>query len=941
MRKTQKTHIALVFLFVFASFLSLLTPLSTPIANAADITETQKEQCYSKFNGKDIIISRLNNADATLFNTICMGTAYCQYTGAGTAVDSKRVSCPNPNVNDPAITAQAAQAETAPLVKLVCGDAPTGEAAQSVFQACAVSVRSIYNSCQQYGGGITGGGIVDAETTATCAAPKINQIAGASKVTVDSAKNAIQSGRDEKDQILTAAATANVQKQCEEDGGTWTDGKCNPKEEEAANEAICAGGALGWVLCPISELAIEITQKLADIIENLLVFTPLTASKQGDAIKAIWQIVVNIANILLVIVFLFIIYSQATSMGLSSYGIKKMLPKVIVAAILMNLSFYICAIAVDIANILGQSVKGIIAAGFAALPPPESGELGLYDGSTGIQKIVTSILTVVGGGAILYATGTIALVMPVVVSAAIAMFTAFAVIIFRQVAIVILIILAPLAFVAWVLPNTESWFKKWLTFFRNLLLMFPLIMAIFYGAAFMSNVILLTAKDSSWAEDWVIQLMALAVLVIPLFALPFILKTIGGVAERFGLWTNNKQKGVLDRSRNKANERMKRIRGNNAARLSNIEWGKNHDGTAKTGRTAKFARGAASTAGFVGGYGARRDWKNKQQEANAHRIQEEQIFDRLADTDKQTGEPTARADRYARAAAGAGGEKNAERIRRLALEQKKKELSDEVNRASSAMVTQGAMDSGAYYYEFDKDGNQVAEYADHGRAMTAVARGDSTIGVVKVGEARTADAAKKNTITGNTAEKRYAAMKRMTDIGDGAALGYALYGDKNQGIKALGDDQISDFVQFAGDNAGKIAPKLSHLITNDNGLNGVSGAALAQWHGNEFKVAASRVRQLREQGNTKAADKIQEAVEKAYQTLSTDDNLAQDFKQKHVTAMNDFNEILSGTKARAVMREYGDKLDLNPTGEINDPSGTVAPNVPAVSGNAAARGYHL
>ncbi|MCZ6324111.1 hypothetical protein O5165_25825, partial [Escherichia coli] len=43
--------------------------------------------------------------------------------------------------------------------------------------------------------------------------------------------------------------------------------------------------------------------------------------------------------------------------GLNNYSIKKMLPRLIVAAILVNLSYYICAIAVDISNILGHSLQ--------------------------------------------------------------------------------------------------------------------------------------------------------------------------------------------------------------------------------------------------------------------------------------------------------------------------------------------------------------------------------------------------------------------------------------------------------------------------------------------------------------------------------------------------------------------------------------------------------
>lgn len=477
----------------------------------------------------------------------------------------------------------------------------------------------------------------------------------------------------------------------------------------------------------------------------------------------------------------------------------------------------------------------------------------------------------------------------------------------------------------------------------------------------------------------IIKLMALAVLVLPLFALPFIMKAAGGILERFGVWANNRQKGLIDRSRNWARDNSKRANATQRARLASTEvgkrwgegWGYNPDGSEKAGRLAQLQRtlgrganraGTATrgTSQFVGGYQARRDFRHTHEQDNAKRMQDAEIYSLLDEKDAD-GNPTERAQSFAARAAGAGGEKNAERIRRLGMEQRKKALMEDVGRETSALSSAGAMDSGAFYYELNADGSakhvdasgNAVGYSDHGRAMVALSRG-GRLGVVKAGHEQSLENAKKSIVSGDTTAKKYAAMKRITDIGDGAAIGYALYGDADQGIEALDDKDISDFVQFAGDNAGKIAPKLSHLITNDNGLNGVSGEALANWHGNEFKAAASRVRQLREQAGratdpaekarfNSRADKIQDAVETAYETLATNAELEGQFKQKHVDAMRTFYSIIEGVQRnnagqmvdasgavvtnvgaakqvnRAVMREYGDRL--------TDASGAAAPGV--------------
>ncbi len=554
MAKIKTTHLLLMLLFVFASIVMTIAPLGgMQVARAADLTEAQKAECYNKFNGKDIVSSQLSIADQTLYNA-CRGAAYCTDAGPGSIIDSRKISCPNPNAVDEETTNKANEAETAPLVKLACGTAPAGEAAQTIYLNCTKRVKEIYASCSSTGGGITSESQASAADTARCATPQINAVSGASKVKAGDVQKAIETGRDDRTKVIEEAATAKTKKSCQEEGGTWADGKCTPKEE--AEKVLCSGGALGWIMCPLAEIASNLTTELAKFISGIMTFSPLLNSVQGQAIQKVWQVIVNIANILLVIAFLFLVFSQATSVGLSNYGVKKMLPKIIAAAILMNLSFFICAVGVDVANIMGQSVAGIIQAGMDVLPAPPSG---VYDGDikSGSDSGDIAMFTLISGLGLagLIVTGNIFLVLPILVSAAVAMFTAFAVIMFRQIALVIMIILAPLAFVAWVLPNTESWFEKWRKFFVSLLLMFPLIMIIFYGATFLSRIILITLDPSKgWADVNMVKIMALAVLVLPLFAMPFIMKAAGGILERFGAWTNNRNKGIIDRTRNKANE---------------------------------------------------------------------------------------------------------------------------------------------------------------------------------------------------------------------------------------------------------------------------------------------------------------------------------------------------------------------------------------------------
>lgn len=393
-------------------------------------------------------------------------------------------------------------------------------------------------------------------------------------------------------------------------------------EQTGAAEPVCSAGALGWIFCPISEFMVDAITGIAGFLEEQLTFEPLTFGPQGEAIRAMWGMVLVIANVGLIIAFLMVVFSQATSVGISSYGIKKLLPKIIAAAILMNLSFYICAVAVDISNILGVSVKSIVDAGMGAVYEnrTDDSQVGASFGQTAIA-LTTGVMV----GAIAVGTGAIALILPVLVSGVLAIFTAFLIIAAREVIIIILIVAAPLAFLAWILPNTESWFTKWRKLFTTMLVMFPMVMAIFYGSVLVSSLIMATSTNESGASnlnDLMVNVLAFAVLIVPLFSLPFVMKSAGGVMDRLGILVNNRNKGVVDRSRKYSQDK----RANTAARFAGAEWGKDQNNL-----RGKFKRGAASGARFTGGYTARRDFKKTSLKSDADRIQQNLIAEQLQD----------------------------------------------------------------------------------------------------------------------------------------------------------------------------------------------------------------------------------------------------------------------------------------------------------------------
>lgn len=121
-------------------------------------------------------------------------------------------------------------------------------------------------------------------------------------------------------------------------------------------------GGLGWYICDVAK---QIT-RYADLqFESLRSSfeSPVSLFKEDATgvtpIKQVWTSFRDIANILLVIALIGVIFSQITGIGFSNYAIKKALPKIIVTAILISLSYYFVQIIIDLSNIMGASIHDL------------------------------------------------------------------------------------------------------------------------------------------------------------------------------------------------------------------------------------------------------------------------------------------------------------------------------------------------------------------------------------------------------------------------------------------------------------------------------------------------------------------------------------------------------------------------------------------------------
>lgn len=324
--------------------------------------------------------------------------------------------------------------------------------------------------------------------------------------------------------------------------------KIGADQKKDTNKTSCAIEGVGWIVCPAAGFIGMLTDGLFGVLTTLLSVKPITTS---DPTYSAWTSMRNIANVAFVIAFLFIIFSQVTSMGIGNYGIKKMMPKLIVAAILVNISFFLCAIAVDASNILGYSLQSLLTNAIKTSADATGNNLDVWGDLVGFILSGGAIAAtgVAAGLAIASAGGwvpALALLLPIMIIALFAILTVVLVLAARQALIILMIVISPLAFVAYLLPNTEDWFNKWRKLFMSLLLLFPIISVIFGGSQLAAAII------RNGTDNPLIYILSLAIQVVPFFLVPIIMKVSGGVLARFGGMINNPNKGPIDKLRKRA-----------------------------------------------------------------------------------------------------------------------------------------------------------------------------------------------------------------------------------------------------------------------------------------------------------------------------------------------------------------------------------------------------
>ncbi len=174
--------------------------------------------------------------------------------------------------------------------------------------------------------------------------------------------------------------------------------------------------------------------------------------KTGQEIYKIWKIMLNVINVFAIAVLIATGFAQILRLNVNTYGVKKVLPSMLLAIVAANFSMLFCRIFIDLANALVSVFL--------------QGADGDASGMTGAFSSMSATVTkeeVENGAKVFWFIISQFLVM----AGAILVLALSYLLFIRNWIIYFLVVLSPLAFLCMILPQTKSLFNMWWTNFTK------------------------------------------------------------------------------------------------------------------------------------------------------------------------------------------------------------------------------------------------------------------------------------------------------------------------------------------------------------------------------------------------------------------------------------------------------------------------------------------
>jgi len=249
-----------------------------------------------------------------------------------------------------------------------------------------------------------------------------------------------------------------------------------PADETDEDDNTCQKElkGLGYILCPGVSVISEMIDHLYVFFGDFLDWQFLSGNS-GKQIQSYWAQFLSIANVILVIAFLVIIYSVATSTGLTNYDVKKMLPRLLLFAVVINVSFYICAVIADLSNIAGKGAYSMFV-----------GMKKIGEDSAAQSLFMKAITDLFGVGAILFILFGLSFGITILIS----LITIIIAISVRNLGLALLVIVSPIAFALYIFPNEaiQRWGRRWFDMFIKMIIVYPVFMLVAGGSSLIRNI---------------------------------------------------------------------------------------------------------------------------------------------------------------------------------------------------------------------------------------------------------------------------------------------------------------------------------------------------------------------------------------------------------------------------------------------------------------------
>lgn len=234
--------------------------------------------------------------------------------------------------------------------------------------------------------------------------------------------------------------------------------------------AVSVGGAIGglavgiiyygtWLFRELASLALSLSGKILNWVLgpkfiNFSYTKPGLTPPDNPIIHAGLGVTQSLVNMILILVLIYI--ALATILRLKEYQAQKLLPTFIIIALLVNFAPVFCGLIVDASNILMNFfVQEVEADAFGNVMRAKMENVGgKFEAGTDWDKalpLITEILFLI----------------PFMFVLAFILMTFALVFILRYIAIWILVIMSPLAFVAYILPATRKFWAMWWNHFIN------------------------------------------------------------------------------------------------------------------------------------------------------------------------------------------------------------------------------------------------------------------------------------------------------------------------------------------------------------------------------------------------------------------------------------------------------------------------------------------